>query len=44
MSSPLKQVDAFDQEYRDRVRDAVWKAIIDATRDPRWWSASERRV
>ena len=34
MSSPLKQVDAFDQEYRDRVRDAVWKAIIGATRDP----------
>jgi hypothetical protein len=35
MSSPLKQIDAFDQEYRDRVRDAVWTAIIEATRDPK---------
>ena len=34
MSSPLKQIDAFDQEYLDRVRDAVWTAILEATRDP----------
>jgi hypothetical protein len=35
MSSPLKQIDAFDSDYRDRIREAAWKAIIDASRDPR---------
>jgi hypothetical protein len=34
MSSPVKQIDVFDPEYRDRVRDAAWTAIIEATRDP----------
>lgn len=34
MPSSVKQIDAFNGEYRDRVRDAVWKAIIEATRDP----------
>ncbi len=34
MSSPVKRIDVFDREYRDRIRDAVWKAIIEGTRDP----------
>ena len=29
-----KQIDNFDQAYRDRIRDAVWDAILEASRDP----------
>src|SRR3954453_8461966 len=35
MSSPVMQIDVFDPEYRDRVRDAAWTAIIEAARDPK---------
>lgn len=29
-----RQIDIFDPIYRDKVRDAVWAAIVDASRDP----------
>jgi hypothetical protein len=29
-----RQIDIFDPAYRDKVRDAVWAAIVDASRDP----------
>jgi hypothetical protein len=29
-----KQIDNFDRAYRDRIRDAVWNAILDASHDP----------
>ena len=29
-----KQIDNFDPAYRDRIRDAVWNAILEASRDP----------
>ena len=29
-----KQIDDFDRAYRDRIRDAVWDAILKASRDP----------
>jgi hypothetical protein len=29
-----KQIDKFDSAYRDRMRDAVWNAILEASRDP----------
>jgi hypothetical protein len=29
-----KKIDNFDRAYRDRIRDAVWDAIIEASRDP----------
>jgi len=28
------ELDAFDRAYRDRILQAVWEAIIDASRDP----------
>jgi hypothetical protein len=28
------EFDAFDRAYRDRILEAVWRAIIDASRDP----------
>ena len=28
------ELDAFDRAYRDRILEAVWQAIIDASRDP----------
>jgi stress response protein SCP2 len=28
------ELDAFDRVYRDRILQAVWQAIIDASRDP----------
>jgi hypothetical protein len=30
-----KQIDDFDRAYRDRIRDAVWDAILAASRDPK---------
>ena len=30
-----KQIDDFDRAYRDRIRDAVWDAILEAARDPK---------
>jgi hypothetical protein len=29
-----KQIGNFDLAYRDRIRDAVWEAILEASRDP----------
>lgn len=29
-----RDIDFFDRAYRDRICDTVWKAIIDASRDP----------
>ena len=29
-----KQIDNLDPAYRDRMRDAVWNAILEASRDP----------
>jgi hypothetical protein len=29
-----RQIDSFDPVYRDKVRDAVWAAIVAASRDP----------
>lgn len=28
------RIDLFHHAYRDRIRDAVWKAIVEASRDP----------
>jgi hypothetical protein len=33
-TSITREVDLFDPVYRDRVRDAVWAAIVTASRDP----------
>ena len=33
-TSVTREVDLFDPVYRDRVRDAVWAAIVEASRDP----------
>jgi hypothetical protein len=41
-ASVTRDVDLFDPLYRDRVRDAVWTAIIAATRDPATGLASLR--
>jgi hypothetical protein len=29
-----KQIDNFDPAYRDRIRHAIWTAILEASRDP----------
>lgn len=29
-----RDIDIFDRAYRDRICDTVWKAIVDASRDP----------
>jgi len=34
MKSGQADIDAFDRAYCDRIRDAVWEAIIAASRDP----------
>ncbi|HTV30667.1 MAG TPA: hypothetical protein VMF32_23180 [Xanthobacteraceae bacterium] len=34
MKAKPRDIDAFDQAYCDRIRDAVWDAIIAASRDP----------
>jgi len=34
ISMTTKQIDNFDRAYRDRIRDAVWGAILEASRDP----------
>lgn len=33
MTNHSSSIDAFDRAYRDRIRDAVWKAIVEASRD-----------
>jgi hypothetical protein len=34
MKAKREGIDAFDRAYCDRIRDAVWEAIISASRDP----------
>ena len=34
MTARLGDIDAFDAAYCGRIRDAAWKAIIEASRDP----------
>jgi stress response protein SCP2 len=34
MTTKAEEIDVFDRAYRDRVREAVWEAIIEASRDP----------
>ena len=34
MRAGVKEIDAFDQTYCDRIRDAVWQALVEASRDP----------
>lgn len=34
MTKKTHDIDLFDRAYRDRVCDAVWKAIVEASRDP----------
>jgi hypothetical protein len=29
-----RQIDSFDSVYRDKIREAVWAAIVTASRDP----------
>jgi hypothetical protein len=31
----VQKIDEFDAEYRDQIRDAVFKAIIETARDPK---------
>lgn len=33
MANRSSRIDVFDHAYRDRIRDAVWKAIVEASRD-----------
>ena len=33
MTTKAEEIDVFDRAYRDRVREAVWEAIIEASRD-----------
>ena len=34
MTTKANEIDAFDRAYCDRIREAVWEAIIEASRDP----------
>jgi hypothetical protein len=34
MTTKPKKIDNFDRAYRDRIRDVVWDAILEASRDP----------
>lgn len=34
MTGKTHGIDVFDRAYRDRVRDAVWTAIVEASHDP----------
>lgn len=34
MTKPAGRIDDFDRAYRDRIRDAVWNAIIAGAHDP----------
>ena len=42
MTDGVKNIDAFDRAYCDRVRDAVWQAIVEASRDPKTRMAALR--
>lgn len=34
MTTKAKEIDIFDRVYCDRIRDKVWEAILQASRDP----------
>jgi len=34
MTEHIKEIDAFDRAYCERVREALWKAVVDVSRDP----------
>jgi hypothetical protein len=34
MTANVKDIDVFDKAYCDRIRDAVWTAVVEASRDP----------
>jgi hypothetical protein len=34
MTPRAKEIDVFDRAYPDRMREVVWEAIIEASRDP----------
>jgi hypothetical protein len=34
MSDVAKELDQFNSAYRDRIRDALWNAMIETARDP----------
>jgi len=34
MTAEMKDIDVFDRPYCDRIREAVWNAIVEASRDP----------
>ena len=34
MTRNAEEIDAFDRAYRDRIRNIVWEAIIEGSRDP----------
>ncbi|HUN95093.1 MAG TPA: hypothetical protein VMU69_02500 [Bradyrhizobium sp.] len=34
MNAKVRDINAFDRAYCDRIREAVWEAIIGASRDP----------
>ena len=34
MTDGFKEIDVFDLAYCERIRDAVWKTIIETSRDP----------
>jgi hypothetical protein len=34
MRTKTKEIDVFDRAYCDRIRDIVWEAILEASRDP----------
>ncbi len=34
MKASVGDIDAFDRAYCDRIREAVWEAVIKASRDP----------
>lgn len=42
MTPRVREIDDFDREYCDRIRDVVWEAIIAAARDPTTGMASLR--
>ena len=34
MTTKVRDIDAFDRTYCDRIREVVWEAVIAASRDP----------
>ena len=42
MTDGFKEIDIFDRAYCERIRDAVWKTIIETSRDPETKTAALR--